>query len=150
MVVEVLAGVRCPGRLEVMNDRPLVLLDGAHNVAGAEALRAALAEGFPSASRTLVVGVLRGKDPVRLLKALGAASTARVVVCSPPSPRGLEAGALAEAALEAGVSPNRLDVAADVGDAVALALAATPPAGQVVVTGSLHLVGAVRVVFASI
>ena len=42
-----------------------LLLDGAHNVAGAHALREALAEEFPAAARTLVVGLLQPKDPAR-------------------------------------------------------------------------------------
>ena len=144
VVVEALAGVRSPGRLEVVGHQPLVLLDGAHNVAAAEALRAALAEEFPTTSRTLVVGLLREKDPVDMLEALGAASAARVVVCSPPTPRAFEAGVLARAALKVGVAPTQLEVAADVPDAMARALAATPTDGQVVVTGSLYLVGEAR------
>ncbi len=61
------ARVRSPGRLELVGRHPLVLLDGAHNVAGAEALRRALAEEFAPASRTLVVGLLREKDPRDML-----------------------------------------------------------------------------------
>ena len=55
-----------------MGHQPLVLLDGAHNVAGAEALRVALAEEFPAGPRTFVVGLLREKDPAEMLDALGA------------------------------------------------------------------------------
>jgi len=144
LVVDALAGVRSPGRLEVMSHQPLALIDGAHNVAGAEALRAALAEDFPTPFRTLVVGFLREKDPVEMLEALGAASAARVVVCSPPTPRAFEPAVLAGAALKAGVAPTRLEVAANVPDALSRALAATPSDGQVVVTGSLYLVGEAR------
>jgi len=144
VVVEALAGVRSPGRLEVVGHQPLVLLDGAHNVAGAEALRAALAEEFPTTCRTLVVGLLQEKDPVGMLEALGAASAARVVVCSPPTPRAFEPGVLAGAALKVGVAPAHLEVAANVAEAIARALAVTPPDGQVVVTGSLYLVGEAR------
>ena len=144
VVVEALAGVRSPGRLEVVGHHPLVLLDGAHNVAGAEALRAALAEEFPTTSRTLVVGLLQEKDPVGMLEALGAASAARVVVCSPPTPRAFEPGVLARAALRVGVAPTHLEVAASGAEAIARALAVTPPDGQVVVTGSLYLVGEAR------
>jgi dihydrofolate synthase/folylpolyglutamate synthase len=143
-VVEAFAGVRSPGRLEVVGHQPLVLLDGAHNVAGAEALRAALAEEFPTTSRTLVVGLLREKDPVGMLEALGAATAARVVVCSPPTPRAFEPGALAGAALKVGVAPAHLEVAANAAEAIARALAVTPPDGQVVMTGSLYLVGEAR------
>ncbi|MGH8991829.1 MAG: bifunctional folylpolyglutamate synthase/dihydrofolate synthase [Acidimicrobiia bacterium] len=144
VVVEALAGVRSPGRLEVVGHQPLVLLDGAHNGAGAEALRSALDAEFPTTSRTVVVGLLREKDPVEFLEALGAASAARVVVCSPPTPRALEPGLLAGAALEVGVAPDHLEVAADAAEALARALTVTPPDGQVVITGSLYLVGEAR------
>src|SRR5262249_8840271 len=53
VVVDAFAHVASPGRLEVVRRHPLVLLDGAHNVAGAHALRAALAEEFAPAPRTL-------------------------------------------------------------------------------------------------
>src|SRR5438132_14255179 len=48
--------VRSPGRLEVVGHAPLVLLDGAHNVAGAHALQSALAEEVPESPRTLGTG----------------------------------------------------------------------------------------------
>ena len=87
LVADVMATVRTPGRLEVVGHAPLVVLDGAHNLAGAHALVTALDEEFASADRTLVVGLLREKDPREMLDALGATSAARVVCCAPPSPR---------------------------------------------------------------
>ena len=57
VVAGALATVTSPGRLEVVRRQPLVLLDGAHNVAGAEALRASLDEEFAAGPRTLVVGL---------------------------------------------------------------------------------------------
>ncbi len=144
VVVEVFGQARSPGRLEVVGYQPLVLLDGAHNVAGATALRAALAEEFPSSPRTLVIGLLQGKDPDEMLEALGAAHAARVVCCRPPSPRALAPEDVASAALEAGLERDRVEVVDDVADAVARAVAVTGPEEQVVVTGSLYVVGAAR------
>jgi dihydrofolate synthase/folylpolyglutamate synthase len=144
LVTDTFAALRSPGRLEVVGNQPLVLLDGAHNAAGAGALQAALAEEFPPGPRTLVMGVLREKDPLPMLEALEASTAARVVVCSPPSPRALDTASLAKAALEAGVDPAHLEVADTGGEALARALAATPPDGEVVVTGSLYLVGQIR------
>ena len=72
VVAEAFANVASPGRLEVVRRAPLVVLDGAHNVAGAEALRRSLDEEFGAVeARTLVVGFLREKDPVEMLAALG-------------------------------------------------------------------------------
>ena len=80
LVAAVCGRADVPGRLEVIGHSPLVLLDGAHNVAGAHALREALAEEFPAAARTLVVGLLQPKDPAEMLEALGAADADRVIV----------------------------------------------------------------------
>jgi dihydrofolate synthase / folylpolyglutamate synthase len=144
LVRDVLGAVRSPGRLEVVGHRPLVLLDGAHNVAGAQALVAALAEEFPASRRTLVVGVLREKDPLEMLGALGAASAARVVCCRPPSPRARDPEDLATAARELGVPDERVDVVEEVAGAIEHALDVTDPDEQIVVTGSLYVVGAAR------
>jgi dihydrofolate synthase/folylpolyglutamate synthase len=148
LAAEVVAGVcgraRAPGRLEVVGHGPLVLLDGAHNVAGAHALREALAEEFPAAGRTLVVGLLREKDPPAMLEAFGVPDADRVVVCEPPSPRAHPAADVAAAARRLGQTADRVETVPDVGEALAAALAVTPPWGQVVVTGSLYVAGAAR------
>jgi dihydrofolate synthase/folylpolyglutamate synthase len=81
-----------------------------------------------------------------MLDALGAAHAARIVCCRPPSPRALEPHLLGEAAVELGVPPERVDVVELVAEAVARALATTPPDGQVIVAGSLYVVGAARAV----
>jgi dihydrofolate synthase/folylpolyglutamate synthase len=144
VVHAVLGRVTSPGRLEVVGHQPLVLLDGAHNVAGAHALAAALREGFPSTPRTLVIGLLREKDPLEMLEALGVPSAARVICCRAPSPRTREPEELAAAASALGVDPGRVEVVDAVGDALTLAFEHTAADGQVVVTGSLYVVGAAR------
>src|SRR5699024_2259349 len=63
VVAAAFAQVSSPGRLEVVGRQPLLLLDGAHNVAGAQALRTALNEEFATdGARTIVVGLLREKE----------------------------------------------------------------------------------------
>ena len=136
--------VRTPGRLEVVGHQPLVLLDGVKNVAGARALRAALADEFADSPRTLVVGLMREKEPHEMLEALGVLDVARLVCCRPDSPRGHDPEEVAEAAYELGVDRAIVDVIDDVREAVAFAVDATPPDGQVVVTGSLYVVSPAR------
>jgi dihydrofolate synthase/folylpolyglutamate synthase len=148
LVTEALATFRTPGRLEVVGHEPLVILDGAHNAAGAEALVAALEEEFAPGPRTLVVGLMREKDPTVMLAALGATEAEWVFACPPPSPRAMPAGELADAALELGVEPDRVEVLSTVEEAMARALVVTPPEGQVVVAGSLYLVGTARATLA--
>jgi dihydrofolate synthase / folylpolyglutamate synthase len=147
VVAEAFATVQSPGRLEVVGRNPLVLLDGAHNVAGAAALRRALAEEFGAGPRTLVVGLLREKDPREMLSALGIDELDGILVCCrPPSPRVLEPGAVARAAEGLGFDPDLIEVVDTVPEAVAAALLATHEEGQIVITGSLYTVGAARAV----
>jgi dihydrofolate synthase/folylpolyglutamate synthase len=142
VVAEALAGARSPGRMEVMRRRPLVIIDGAHNPAGAAAAADTLDEGFDQvASRLLVVGMLQGREPVEMLRALEAGRTRLVVACPPPSPRALPTGEVAAAARSLGVEVTE---APTVAAAVRLALEEAAPDDLVLVTGSLYVAGAAR------
>ncbi len=143
-VYDAFTRVRSPGRLEIVGRRPLVLIDGAHNVAGAEALRAALGEEFAPAPRTLVIGLLRERDPIEMLTALGLDEVAQLVCAPPPSPRALAPQVIAEAAVELGFPAEHIEVVESVAEAVSTALLTTPEEGEIVVTGSLNFVGAAR------
>ncbi len=144
VVAEALATVTMPGRLEVVGRQPLVLLDGAHNVHGAAALAAALDLEFPTGERTLVVGLLHEKDPHAMLEALGITRAERLIACPPPSPRALDPHVVAAAAVDLGMANESITVVDGVAAALASARSVTPSDGQIVVTGSLYLVGAAR------
>jgi dihydrofolate synthase/folylpolyglutamate synthase len=142
LVADALGSVRNPGRFEVVQRDPLLILDGAHNREGAIAAADALAEGFAIAGDThLVVGVLQGRDPRELLEILAAADAARVVCCTPQSPRALPAADLANIVTEIG---GHVEIVDDVDDALAVALGAAVDDDLVLVTGSLYTVGAAR------
>ena len=144
LVSEAFGSVTSPGRLEIVGRNPLLLLDGAHNVAGAQALRTALREEFAPAPRTLVVGLLREKEPHEMLQAMGLDDAALLIVCRPPSPRALDPALVAKAAVDLGLAEDKVEVVDTVQEAVGHALVATPEDGQIVVTGSLYVVGAAR------
>jgi dihydrofolate synthase / folylpolyglutamate synthase len=131
-----IAGCRWPGRLELvaLPTGAHVLLDGAHNAAGAEALAAQLAT--LDAPWDLVFGTLADKDATSMAELL--ASRARKVVLAPPAtPRALPLAALsAIPAVEGAVAAH------GVGEALELALAAVAP--LLVVAGSLYVVGEAR------
>ncbi len=134
--------VRAPGRMEVVRTQPLVVLDGAHNGAGAAAAGAALREDFSGARRViLVMGCLRSRDPGELLMALSSDRLATVIACMPPSPRALPAEAIVQVAGQAGL---RAEESGDVVDAVTRALQIAGDDDLVLVTGSLYVVGAAR------
>jgi dihydrofolate synthase / folylpolyglutamate synthase len=149
------AGVTSPGRLEIVRGSPTVILDGAHNPAGAAALAAALDESFTFDRLVAVVAVLDDKDSAGLLEALEPVVTS-VVVSQNSSPRALSADALAAVAVEV-LGDARVEVAPRLDDAIEAAVTTADAdlvAGSgvlstgVLVTGSIVTVGDARALLA--
>lgn len=142
VVEEALATVRVPGRLEVVGRKPLMLIDGAHNVAGMEALAAALTEGFAVDGPTVaVVGMLRGRDPSAMLSAIAPIGIRTLFACAPNSPRALAPEVIAEAGRALGMD---VEVAPSVSDAILAARPQVPDDGMLVVAGSLYVIADAR------
>ncbi|MGH9103261.1 MAG: bifunctional folylpolyglutamate synthase/dihydrofolate synthase, partial [Acidimicrobiales bacterium] len=142
VVERALSEVRVPGRLEVIGRHPLVIVDGAHNVAGMIVLARSLVEEFEVVGRTeAVVGMLAGRDPAAMLDALLTAGVRSIVACAPRSPRALPADVVAAAAAHLGMA---VLVAPDPGEATHLALGRAGPEDRVVVCGSLYVVADAR------
>jgi len=133
---EGLARARWPGRFEVLRARDrIVVLDGAHNPAGAAALAASLTEWFGTTPLTLVFGALRDKDAPGMLAAL-APRARRLIFTASSSPRAARPEALRDAAPH-GAALELADSAPE-----ALALAAREPRTPILcVAGSLSLLG---------
>jgi dihydrofolate synthase / folylpolyglutamate synthase len=141
------AGVSSPGRLEVVRRSPTVLIDGAHNPAGASALTAALDDAFNFDQLVAVVAILDDKDAAGVLEELEAVASS-VVVTTNSSPRAMPAADLAEIAIDVFGEDRvevreRLDDAIDVAVAKAESGAALGGAG-VIITGSIVTVGDAR------
>ena len=146
---DVASGVRdtrWPGRLELVagnGDRADVLLDVAHNPAGAWALRSAVSAMLneqPALPTTLVFGCLRDKaiaDMAQILFPL----FDQVVVTPVDSPRTASKEELLAAAAGTG---SEAAAAEDASEALTQALQTTPANGLVVVAGSVYLVGKAR------
>jgi dihydrofolate synthase/folylpolyglutamate synthase len=133
---EGLAAVRSPGRLEVLGREPLLLLDGAHNPAGAEALAEALPSSFTWERLRVVLAVSANKDVAGVVGPL--ASLADVVYATRnESVRSAEPDVIAAAAREAGA---QVRVESSVGAAIDAARAEAGEADAIVVTGSLFTV----------
>jgi folylpolyglutamate synthase/dihydropteroate synthase len=132
-----------PGRFEVVGHQPLVILDGAHNPAGAEVCASVFFDDFdPHGRRILVVGVLGGRDISDTLSALKVDEFERVICCTAPSPRARPASEVAAVAEEMGCSDvltvDTVERACD------LALADATSDDAVLIAGSLYVVGAAR------
>jgi dihydrofolate synthase/folylpolyglutamate synthase len=146
---DVASGVRTtswPGRLELFSGngvRADVLLDVAHNPAGAWALRSGVSGILgdeAGRSATLVFGCLKDKALAEMAQILFPLFD-RVVLTEVASPRTAPASDLAAAAAATGANAEVADGAEA---ALRRALAVTPAAGLVVVGGSVYLVGAIR------
>lgn len=143
LVIEAFQNVLMPGRFEVLNHLPLVIVDGAHNPAGADTCAQVFFEDFhPEGRRILIVGCLRGRDPVQLLGALRADEYDVVFCCTAPSPRGLPAAELAAAARRVGC--DDVHEVASVTTACQRALDMAGVDDAIVAAGSMYVVGEVR------
>jgi dihydrofolate synthase/folylpolyglutamate synthase len=112
-----------------------VLLDGAHNPAGAEALRVAIQEAFPNARPAIIFGVFRDKDSASMCRSL-APLAGRIVLTPVQSDRTADPATLVSVCREA--NPH---VSVTVCASLSEALAKTTGESFVVIAGSLYLVG---------
>jgi dihydrofolate synthase/folylpolyglutamate synthase len=141
------AAVDSPARLEVVRRSPTVLVDAAHNPAGAEVLAAALEDSFAFSRLIGVIAVLADKDAVGILDALQPVLD-EVVITRSSSPRAIEPDQLGAIAEEI-FGDERVHVAERPDDALDLAVARAEadgrPGAGVLVTGSITLAADVRV-----
>jgi dihydrofolate synthase/folylpolyglutamate synthase len=144
-IAEGLATAEWPGRLEMLLGAPPVLLDGAHNPAGAAALRAYLDE-FCHCPLTLVFGAMEDKQIAGMAAELFPAART-VVFTRPNTPRAADPARLAEE-LTAGRGARSI-VTRTVDEALAWAYHVTPRDGLICVAGSLYLVGEAKARLAS-
>ncbi len=143
LVLEAFRNVHMPGRFEVLNHLPLVIVDGAHNPAGADTCAQVFFEDFhPEGRRILIVGCLRGRDPAQLLGALRAEEYDVVICCTAPSPRGLPVNELAAIARRVGC--DDVYEVASVSAACQRALDMATVDDAIVVSGSMYVVGEAR------
>lgn len=134
-----LAELRVPGRLEVIDGAPRLVMDGAHNPDGMRALADAL--GTADRERTVaVVSVFADKDIDQIAKLLSRVS-ARAVATRSGSPRSAPAPLVAAALAAAGVVSRAID---DPLQALTAARGDAGPDGTVLICGSLALLAQIR------
>ncbi len=133
---EGLAEVRWGGRLEIVKQEPLVLLDGAHNPQKIAALCHAMDELFPGRRLIAVMGMSGDKDVAACVPPV--ARRAEVLLATQyEGARALPAGELAALATDC----PRVETVPAVADACRRALEAAGPEDIVLVCGSLYLLG---------
>jgi dihydrofolate synthase/folylpolyglutamate synthase len=139
-VREALGAAASPGRLEIVERHPLVVLDGAHNPAGAEALAAALPDSFRWERLHLVVAMSADKDVPGIIEPLAPLAD-RSYAARNASPRSADETTVADVL-------GQLEVPVETFGSVTEALrAARESAGDddlILVTGSLYTVADAR------
>jgi len=124
-----------PGRLQVIAGSPIIVMDGAHNPAGARALAQSLPEILGDAKPVAVIGMMADKDCAGICDALAPAiSAARVTRAS--SGRAIRPEFIARMLEMRGVP---VEVVPGPARALERACADAGPDGAVLVAGSLHL-----------
>jgi dihydrofolate synthase/folylpolyglutamate synthase len=126
-----------PGRLEIISDRPLIVLDGAHNPAGARALAAYITQFCKDRRLWLIYGAMRDKSVDEITEILFPLAD-ELVLTAPASHRAVRPEVLAAAA-----DPRPARVVSSAREALELARKVSPE-DAVVITGSLYLVGEIR------
>lgn len=132
-----LLNTRWPGRLEVALEEPMVILDGAHNLAAARNLGRHLRTQLKGRSIILVVGILDDKPYTAMLKEWVPAAR-RVILTQPVIDRSMTPEALAPIVSDMGITPQLIP---SVATAVKTAIQGAAPDDVVCIAGSLYVVG---------
>jgi dihydrofolate synthase/folylpolyglutamate synthase len=135
-----LASTRWSGRFERIGDNPVVIVDGAHNVASMEVLVRALLDEFGQRRYQVVFGSYRDKDFAGMLQALARLSP-QVIATRSRSPRARDPQAIHDAAASLGMWST---VSHSVGSALDAATVQAESNTVVVATGSLSIVAEAR------
>jgi len=136
-IIKGMERTRWPGRLEMIPGEPLIILDGAHNLAAAHTLADYLHSEIKPRKITLVVGILDDKPYAEMLKTLLDVCDC-VVLTRPEIDRSLPPESLEKIARE---MIDKVSVIPEIGKAIQYAVETTNPTDVICIAGSLYLVG---------
>lgn len=132
-----------PGRLEIVSNSPLILLDGAHNFIAARYLAKYLSENLSQRNITLVIGILDDKPYKAMLKDL-LPFCKKAILIRPKIDRALAPEKLYEVA---GQMMSDIRIIPDVDKAIIHAVENTSPDDAICIAGSLYVVGEAKEFF---
>lgn len=138
-IIQGIEETRWEGRLEVLSHSPLVILDGAHNEEGAEALRDYIQE-FVSTPFTMVVAFMRDKKITRMATLLFPLAK-KIILTRFPYFRAAEPE---EMSAKTRKFKNKIVLEPDAKRAVEMAFSETSAQECIIITGSLYLVGEIK------
>ena len=144
-MVEGVREVDWPGRLEMVSSSPGVILDGAHNPAGALVLKESLEKEFQYQHLILLIGIMKDKD-IRSMLHLLAPLADHIILTKPHTDRATPPVLLKKAL---GQNGKKAEIAEDLKEAIERGLSLTQKEDLLCITGSLYTVGEARAYFQS-
>ena len=129
------------GRMEIVNEKPFFMIDGAHNSHGVWALKGSLEELYPGEKFHFIMGVMADKDYEEMIEALLPLAIDFVTV-TPESNRALQSKDLAECIQKKGVPARYADNMEDV--IRPLLKAGEETTEKTIAFGSLYFIGAIE------
>ena len=142
-MIDGLREVDWPGRLEMISSSPRVILDGAHNPAGAIVLKESLEKEFQYQHLILLIGIMKDKDVQSMLHLLAPLAD-RIILTKPHTDRAAPPSLLKRAL---GRNGEKAEIAEDLNEAIGRALSLTQKEDLLCITGSLYTVGEARAYF---
>lgn len=139
-----LAQATCPARVEVVGERPTIILDAAHNVASIDALLEVLDRDFAGQPRIAIFAVNRDKDVAGILRRLLPAFPQVIVTQFHDSPRAMPVMELADLARSLAPADTRIEVASTPSTALRRARQLATPEHVLCATGSFFLAAELR------
>jgi len=138
IIKEGLATAKWPGRLEVIMENPLVILDGAHNLKAAKLLSNYLSKILGDKKLTLVVGILDDKPYQKMLNHLVPCAQ-KIIITKAKNDRSLDSQVLNKAIKE--ITNKKIEIIEDVQTAVTHAISSCSDNDAVCIAGSLYVAG---------
>ncbi len=142
-MIDGLKEVDWPGRLEIVSSSPRVILDGAHNPAGALVLKESLEKEFQYQNLILLIGIMKDKDIPSMLHLL-APLAHHIILTKPHTDRATPPSLLKKAL---GQNGKKAEIAEDLREAIERGLSLAQEEDLLCITGSLYTVGEARAYF---
>ncbi len=137
-VLDGMASTQWKGRFTIIHEKPLVIIDGAHNPDAARQLRAALLEYFPNQKKYYIFGVFSDKEYDKIIDSTAGLAEHIITVQTPDNPRALPASDLAAAVRR--VNPS-VEAAGSIAEAVHRSFQMAGPEDVIIIFGSLSFLG---------
>jgi len=139
--------VKWTGRLEIIQNNPILILDGAHNPSGVKVLRETLKEIFSYHRLILVLAIFADKDYKKMIQII-APKADLIITTKAKSPRATPPQVIAKEAAQY-IEQNKIIVTENIPQAINCALSNSQDDDLICITGSLYTVGEARKYFDS-